>query len=176
MWAAPSGVLSYTEGKKWSRNAFRVEPFSCPQDGPHLGTVLVPLCKKWLHLNKVERFFQMAPQWRRFGSTFFSVDITVKEYKKPCKSNFLRVWYNRGLCTTHCILLSYHSSSSLHSQWLVLYLLRLLYYLHVLDPFMLFFRKWFYNLWSIYFQVSLSFTCSNRKDAWDLADVSSART
>ncbi len=33
--------LQCTERKKWSRNGSRVEPFSCPQDGPHLGTVLV---------------------------------------------------------------------------------------------------------------------------------------
>ncbi len=37
--------ISYTERKKWSQNGSRVEPFSCPQDGPHLGTVLVPVCK-----------------------------------------------------------------------------------------------------------------------------------
>ncbi len=37
--------LAYTERKKWSRNDSTVEPFSCPQDGPHLGTVLAPLCK-----------------------------------------------------------------------------------------------------------------------------------
>ncbi len=40
---------NYTARKKWSRNGSTVEPFSCPQDGPHLGYVLVPLCKvmKW---------------------------------------------------------------------------------------------------------------------------------
>ncbi len=33
------------ERKKWSRNGSRVEPFSSPQDGPHLGIILVQLCK-----------------------------------------------------------------------------------------------------------------------------------
>ena len=43
-------VLSYSDSatnhtvrKKWSRNGSTVGPFSCPQDGPLLGTVLVPL-------------------------------------------------------------------------------------------------------------------------------------
>ena len=31
--------------KKWSRNGPTVEPFSCPQEGPLLGTFLVPHCK-----------------------------------------------------------------------------------------------------------------------------------
>ena len=62
--------VDYTGRKKWSRNGSTVEPFSCPQDGPHLGTVLR---KKWLHFNKVESFFQMVPPWSRFGSTLFSV-------------------------------------------------------------------------------------------------------
>ena len=48
--------LTYTERKKWSQNGSRVEPFSCPQNDPH-----------W----KVEPFFQTAPQWSHFGSTFF---------------------------------------------------------------------------------------------------------
>ena len=34
-----------TERKKWSQNGSRVEPFSCPKDSPHLGTVIVPRCK-----------------------------------------------------------------------------------------------------------------------------------
>ena len=34
-----------TERKKWNRNGSTVEPFSCPQDGPLLGTVLLSLCK-----------------------------------------------------------------------------------------------------------------------------------
>ena len=36
-------ILPMKERKKWSRNASTVEPFLCPQDGPHLVTVLVPL-------------------------------------------------------------------------------------------------------------------------------------
>ncbi len=42
---SPLPINTYTERKKWSRNGSRVELFSCPQDGLHLGTVLVPLCK-----------------------------------------------------------------------------------------------------------------------------------
>ncbi len=36
----------FTERKKWSQNGSRVELFSCPQDGPHLGTVLVNMIIK----------------------------------------------------------------------------------------------------------------------------------
>ncbi len=48
-----------TERKKWSRNDSRVEPFSCPQDGPHVGkngstlqsgAVLAPLFFQCDHL------------------------------------------------------------------------------------------------------------------------------
>ncbi len=67
-------VLFNTERKKWSRNGSRVELFSCPQDGPHLDTVLVPLCK-------------VAPLWSRFGKQyhfgqtyrFFFSNMIIKE-------------------------------------------------------------------------------------------------
>ena len=58
--------------------------FSCPQDGPLLSNVLVPLCKvvplwsevPWLlrkktaPLSKVAPFSKTAPGWSYFGSTF----------------------------------------------------------------------------------------------------------
>ncbi len=48
LWRCSILRLTYTERKKWSRNGSRAEPFPCSpcsQDGPHIGTVLVPLCK-----------------------------------------------------------------------------------------------------------------------------------
>ncbi len=61
--------------KKWSRNGSTVEPFSCPQDGPHLGTILVLVFPNgstvhiepfWLH------FFQC--KWDQM------VFISIKSY------------------------------------------------------------------------------------------------
>ncbi len=54
----------FTERKKWSRYGSTVEPFSCPQDVPHLGTVLVQSGTVFPNSSTVEPF------WLHF---FFSV-------------------------------------------------------------------------------------------------------
>ncbi len=56
----------YTERKKWSRKGSRVEPFSCPQDGPHLSTVLV---QTWLLRKKIQNGSRVETFWLHF---FFS--------------------------------------------------------------------------------------------------------
>ncbi len=43
------------------------------------------LRKKWLHFNKVEPFFQTAPQWRHFDSTFFSVCVYLWVLYSNCR-------------------------------------------------------------------------------------------
>ncbi len=87
-WVGGNGC---TERKKWSRTGSRVEPFSCPQDGPHLGTVLVPLWseapffsqtwllrKKWLLL-KSGAVFQNGSRVEPFWLHYFYV--WVKQQK-----------------------------------------------------------------------------------------------
>ncbi len=64
--------------KNWSRNGYTVEPVSCPQDGPHLGTVLVPLCNVVPFSTKKRLIYMFlrktAPQWSQNSSTFDKVE------------------------------------------------------------------------------------------------------
>ncbi len=53
-----------TERKEWSRNGSTVEPFSCPQDGPLLRTVLVPLI-----VLLVRKWHRFLPKNVDYGST-----------------------------------------------------------------------------------------------------------
>ncbi len=71
-------ILPITERKKWSRNGSTVEPFSSPQDGPHLGTVLVPFWKRFSNMIIKEK---MAPPYK------------VVLFYKTFWLNFFSQWY-----------------------------------------------------------------------------------
>ncbi len=54
----------------WLHWKKKVEPFSCPKDGPHLGSILVPLCKVVPFSTKIGWLWLHFPRWTHFSSTF----------------------------------------------------------------------------------------------------------
>ncbi len=89
-------LIMFIERKKWIRNGSRVEPFSCSQDGPHLGTALQwnqngsTVEPKQLHFLKSGTVFNLfstfqPPLWSRFGKQYHfgqKYRFFLKHFKK----------------------------------------------------------------------------------------------
>ncbi len=104
------GNLTCTERKKWSRNGSTVEPFSCPQDGPHFKEKMAPLLKSgavFQNGSRVEPFWlHFFSVWPNVGSSCSECSGTIHlkdELPYPCMVSCHRLVFWKSVVLYPCL-------------------------------------------------------------------------